>query len=123
MGVNLKLNTDIMRELAGELSPPLEDLSSACLMLADAAKLIDYLRAEIERLRAQLALWNAAKVQPEELHRQCGEMLVRIALQVGDISYARAAELLGCSLVDIRERGWEQGPGLDVLLGQHEEEE
>lgn len=41
------------------------------------------------------------------------EWLVEIAFRAGDISHARAAELLGVSAQNIQERGWKQGDGIE----------
>lgn len=90
--------------------------SSTQLHLSYLKKQLAERDAEIERLRLFTEIWKAARLQPDKFRHEAGEMLVRIAFEAGEISHGRAAELLGCSVMDIRERGWVQGPGLEELL-------
>lgn len=99
----------------------------------------DKMREEIESLKVQLgsfrAIRNAERKSlgddaAEKIGNDTRELLVRCAFACGEISIGRAAELLGCSLVDCREKfhaeGVEQGDGLavetiDTLVDQKEQ--
>ena len=71
----------------------------------------------IDQLEELTAVWRYARMQPDLFQREAGDMLVRIAWQAGEISTGRAAELLGVSVAEIRELGWEELPD------RHEQQE
>lgn len=81
--------------------------------LGDVVGELVEMEEEIVRLRADLereqTLRAAYKQLPEQYHRGMLTLLVQAAFESAAISHGRAAELLECSVQDIRERGWVQG--------------
>jgi len=80
--------------------------SHVVMLRADRDEQIKRLRKELSR---EIALRRTYRVLPEQYHRGMLELLVKAAFEAAEISHGRAAELLGCSTHDIREKGWVQG--------------
>lgn len=70
---------------------------------ADAAE------AEVRRLSPYESIAKSYRELPEQYHRGMLELLVKASFEAAEISTGRAAELLKCSICDIREKGWSQG--------------
>jgi hypothetical protein len=80
---------------------------------------------ELERVRKDRDWYKhlamAYRKTPEEVQRDTIVFLVKIAYSAGEISRARACELLQEDIVTFNERGWVQGPGLDELVRERVE--
>jgi len=104
--------------MSDDIVKRLIDLGDCCsvsfpLIPNDADQICKDAAAEIKRLRADLGrettLRRAYRELPEQYHRGMLELLVKAAFEAAEISHGRAAELLGCSVYDIRGKGWVQG--------------
>lgn len=79
------------------------------LMRAAVDRIVFKQQTEIERLRVYEVIAKSYHELPEQYHQGMLELLVKASFEAAEISHGRAAELLKCSIIDIREKGWVQG--------------
>lgn len=73
---------------------------------------LERLEKENKRLKQRLSLY---KQTPQEWSKDSAELIVRAAYEHCAISIGRAAELLGCSYMEIQEKEWIQDKcGLEI---------